>query len=65
MNNPFSLDFGAEPLLYIPRTEEQNKILSTFTSETPSNHIFLILGARGSGKTVLMTNISVHYVSLK
>ncbi len=57
-NNPFSLDFGAEPGLYIPRLSEQSKIIDTFTSKTPSSHIFLIIGARGSGKTVLMTSIS-------
>jgi energy-coupling factor transporter ATP-binding protein EcfA2 len=58
MNNPFSLDFGTEPNLYIPRTEEQNKIINTFNSEMPSTHMYLLLGARGSGKTVLMTAVS-------
>lgn len=48
MNNPFSLDFGTEPNLYIPRTEEQNKIINTFNSEIPSTHMYLLLGARGS-----------------
>jgi energy-coupling factor transporter ATP-binding protein EcfA2 len=57
-SNPFSLDFGAQPNLYIPRIDEQNKIISTFMAEKPSSHIFLILGARGSGKTVLMTAVS-------
>lgn len=58
LNNPFSLDFGAEPNLYIARENERRKILDTFTSEIPSTHIFLILGARGTGKTVLMTAVS-------
>ncbi len=57
-NNPFSLDFGAEPNLMIPRYTEQNKIIETFTAESPSTHIFLLVGARGSGKTVLMTSVS-------
>ena len=32
-----------------------NKMVSTFTSEMPSSHIFMIMGARGNGKTVLMS----------
>ena len=57
-NNPFSLDFGAEPNLFIPRKAEHNTIVETFNSETPSTHIFLIIGARCTGKTVLMTSVS-------
>ena len=57
-DNPFSLDFGAKPNLYIPRLEEQNRIISTFSSTKPSSHIFMLIGARGTGKTVLMTSIS-------
>ena len=57
-HNPFSLDFGAEPNLFIPRKSEQNKIINTFSDERPSTHMFLLTGARGSGKTVLMTSIS-------
>ena len=57
-NNPFSLDFGAEPNLMIPRFSEQNSIIESFTSENPSTHIYILMGARGSGKTVLMTSIS-------
>ncbi len=54
-NNPFSLDFGGTPNLFIPRYTEMNKMVSTFTSEMPSSHIFMIMGARGNGKTVLMS----------
>ena len=57
-NNPFSLDFGAEPNLMIPRITEQNRIVDSFTSENPSTHMYILIGARGSGKTVLMTSIS-------
>ncbi len=56
--NPFTLDFGAKPNLFIPRIEEQNRIINTFTAETPSTHIYLLIGARGTGKTVLMTSIA-------
>lgn len=57
-NNPFCLDFGAEPGLFIPRLAEHNKIIQTFESDTPSSHIFILTGVRGSGKTVLMTTVS-------
>ena len=58
MNNPFTLDFGKEPTLYIPRNAESRKIIETFCSDIPSTHIFIIVGARGAGKTVLMTTVS-------
>jgi len=58
MDNPFSLNFGREPNLYIPRLEEQEKITSTFNSDNPYTNVFMIVGARGSGKTVLMSEIS-------
>lgn len=58
MRNPFSLDFGAVPNLYIRRTEESNRIISTFQEENPSSHMYIIMGARGTGKTVLMTSIA-------
>ena len=56
--NPFRLDFGAKPNLYVSRTHEQSKIIDTFTAEEPSTHIFMRIGARGTGKTVLMTAVS-------
>lgn len=57
-DNPFSLDFGAKPELYIPRVEEENKIYRTFMAERPSSHLYMIIGARGMGKTALMTAIT-------
>lgn len=58
MRNPFSTTFGLVPENYIQRLEENERILNDFTSETPSNYVFLITGVRGSGKTVMLTNIS-------
>ena len=56
--NPFSLDFGAKPTLFIPRYVEMSKIIKTFSAEKPSTHIFMIMGARGNGKTVLMSAVT-------
>ena len=49
-NNPFSPDFGSTSNLFIPRYSEINTIVNTFCSEIPSSHIFMIMGARESGK---------------
>ena len=57
MNNPFTLSFGKKPLQYISRTFQTDKIIDTFNSENPSNQIYMFSGVRGSGKTVMMTNI--------
>lgn len=58
MENPFRLDFGAKPKLYIPRKDGEETIINTFLSKEPSTHLYMIIGARGMGKTVMMTSIS-------
>lgn len=58
VSNPFSLDFGKKPKLYISRNLEQRKIIETFNDSTPSSHIFVLTGIRGCGKTVMMTSVS-------
>ena len=37
---------------------QTNQIIESFNAEIPSNQIFMITGVRGSGKTVMMTNIA-------
>ncbi len=58
MSNPYSLTFGQPPLEMIERRPQIESIVNQFCSETPSNHINLITGIRGSGKTVFMTEVS-------
>ena len=58
--NPFTLSFGKKPLRYISRLTETNQILDSFCAEIPSNQIYMITGVRGSGKTVMMTNIAAE-----
>ena len=58
MNHPFTLSFGKKPLQYISRLSQTQQILETFQAPVPSNQIFMITGVRGSGKTVMMTNIA-------
>ncbi len=58
MQNPFSISFGTPPSQFISRITQTNQILDTFTASKPSNHVFMLTGIRGSGKTVMMTDIS-------
>lgn len=53
MNNPFSLTFGIEPKNYIDRIIEKDQIICSFSSESPSNYVYLLTGVRGSGKLFL------------
>ena len=57
MTNPFTITFGIEPSNYINRLKESEKIVEEFSSENPSNYVYLITGPRGSGKTVLLSSI--------
>jgi len=53
--NPFTISFGEEPKLMIPRERAVNQVVSAFTSESPSTRVFIITGVRGCGKTVLLS----------
>ena len=54
--NPFSVDFGREPKEYIPRTLLMRDLVESFMEEEPSQHVSIITGVRGCGKTVFMNN---------
>ncbi len=55
--NPFSISFGTEPLNYVDRVNEKMEIVEDISGDFPSNHAIIIVGPRGSGKTVFMTSI--------
>ncbi|MBO6205846.1 MAG: ATP-binding protein [Lachnospiraceae bacterium] len=57
-NNPYSLIFGKEPKQLISRSMVMAEVVEVFCEEEPSQQVFMITGVRGSGKTVLMTEIS-------
>lgn len=46
-----------EPTEIIPRPVQKNQILSDFQETDPSVRVYMITGVRGSGKTVLLTDI--------
>ena len=54
--NPFTMDFGREPNEFIPRLKAMDELVGAFISELSPQHIAMITGVRGSGKTVFMTN---------
>lgn len=56
--NPFSLTFGKEPVSAISRDKQLNEIVEGFTADNPEFHVCMITGVRGSGKTVMMTEVS-------
>lgn len=61
MQNPFNITFGKYPLDVIQRHEIFEEIISSFDNKLTGMPIFILVGARGSGKTVCMTSITNHY----
>ena len=57
-NNPFSLSFGKEPVSLINRNVQSYEIIDTFEDENPTYQVCMITGVRGSGKTVMLTEIN-------
>ena len=56
--NPFSLTFGKEPVNAISRDMQIGEIVDGLTSSNPEFQVCMITGVRGSGKTVMMTEIA-------
>ncbi len=54
--SPFSIAFGKKPNEYISRVRDENEIIDAFMSE--STNAYMISGVRGSGKTVLLSDIA-------
>lgn len=59
-NNPFCLSFGKEPERYVERADAYDTIMDNIysESETAAINSFLVMGLRGSGKTVLLATIA-------
>lgn len=58
MDSRFTVTFGQLPSSYINREHVSEKICNDFCLDFPLSHIYIISGVRGSGKTVLLTNVS-------
>ena len=57
MPNPFTLAFGKEPASIIRRDLQVDEIIEAFSSEGPGYQVAMLTGVRGSGKTVMLTNV--------
>ncbi len=60
-DNPFVMSFGIEPTQYISRLTQKEEIIETFTSSIPANYAYMISGVRGSGKTVMLSDIANEF----
>ena len=60
-SNPFSPAFGMPPRSYIHRYKEESKILNEFCTKDSLPISYMILGARGVGKTVLMHEMANRF----
>lgn len=60
-NNPFTLMFGKEPYLKIKREQIISDIDVDFSSSLPTSQVYILIGARGVGKTVLLSEIYNHF----
>lgn len=58
MSNPFTLVFGKKPVQYVSRIVQINRIIEDYEAVPAVNQIYMVTGVRGSGKTVMMTNIA-------
>lgn len=56
-NNPYTLSFGKQPYQIISRTSDVVEVLESFNNSPATHQMYMITGVRGSGKTVLMTDI--------
>ena len=61
MSNPFSLSFGTRPAELIERPFQASEITESFLSEYVTQRTYMITGVRGSGKTVLLTELAAHF----
>ena len=59
--NPFAISFGKTPMTFIPRFQATETVVSSFSQDPPSNQAYIIVGVRGSGKTVLLNRIQAHF----
>ncbi len=60
-NSPFNVSFGEQPKCFIPRKDEFEEIRTVFSSDDPRTKVFLIGGARGCGKTVLLSQLKEYF----
>lgn len=63
--NPYTLLFGKPPITFIPRSLQKKQIIDEFSESVINNQAYVIVGLRGSGKTVFLRDISKYFDTLK
>ncbi len=58
MDNPFNATFGELPQSFVSREKDIATIRTAFGGDNPESKVYVISGARGSGKTVLLTALT-------
>lgn len=62
--NPFSLAFGKEPAEYISRDMQIETIKDTFIDGDSGSQAYMITGLRGTGKTVLLSDLNSQFSAM-
>ena len=62
-SNPYNPTFGTPPAAYIHRYSEETQLLNEFCAEKSQPLAYMIIGARGMGKTVLMHEMANRFES--
>lgn len=60
LTNPFNITFGRLPDEQIKRNDIYDEIITSYNGNN-TNPLYILVGARGCGKTVTMTNIANHF----
>ena len=59
--NEFTITFGKEPEVFIPRVSDSETIIQSFEQAKPTKQVYMITGVRGSGKTAMLSYIGRHF----
>lgn len=62
--NPFALVFGKSPEKLIIRNPGSEEIIENFISANP-HHIYMVSGIRGSGKTIVITQVAKYFRNME
>ena len=65
VDNPYTLQFSYVPPKHIERAVISNEIIENFTKNIPTYRGMFITGVRGSGKTVMLSDIRNKIVQKK
>ena len=57
-SNPYSLVFGKEPSMHIVRIAQITDIVQAFSADIPPHQAYILTGLRGSGKTVMLSDVA-------